>query len=169
MGTKRFIEKAITESQSAPSTPCIGRLAGTNAQHEILVEYEGQGPFAARLTAGVKRSELMKDENRASEVLLVFEKGDIRRPIILALMEDPLESMVSFELPPDEAPAPEDRRDLLVDGKRITIEAEEEILLKCGQGSILIRKDGKIIVKGTDLLSRSSGRQRIRGASVAIN
>ena len=61
------------------------------------------------------------------------------------------------------------KKDILIDGKQITIEAESEILLKCGKGSILIRKDGKIILKGTDLLSRSSGRQRIKGSSVSIN
>ena len=169
MSKKQLLEEVITESQSAPSTPCIGRLAGTNAQRDILVEFEGKGPFAARLTAGVERSKLMKAENRAREVLLVFEKGDIRRPIIIALMEDPLENLVTFELPAEDKPEADDPRDLRVDGKRITIEAEDEIMLKCGQGSILIRNDGKIIVKGTDLLSRSSGRQRIRGASVTIN
>jgi hypothetical protein len=56
-----------------------------------------------------------------------------------------------------------------VNGKKILIEADEEIQLKCGKGVITVDKDGKIIVKGTNLLSRSSGPQRIKGASVSIN
>jgi hypothetical protein len=81
-------------------------------------------------------------------------------------MEDPLGKLVSFEVAGEKA---KEAKDVLVDGKRVTIEAETEVLLKCGKGSIQIRKDGKIIIKGTDLLSRSSGRQRIRGASVSVN
>ena len=99
-------------------------------------------------------------------MLLVFDQGDLQRPVIIGLMENALEEMVAFQVPAEEA---KEVKDILVDGKRITIEAESEILLKCGKGSILIRKDGKIIIKGTDLLSRSAGRHRIRGASVSIN
>ncbi len=57
----------------------------------------------------------------------------------------------------------------VVDGKKITLEAENKIVLKCGKGSITIQKDGKIVVKGTNLLSRSSGINRIKGGSVGIN
>jgi hypothetical protein len=49
------------------------------------------------------------------------------------------------------------------------LEAQEEIVLKCGEGSITLRKDGKIIIKGTHLLSRASGPNRIKGGSVQIN
>ena len=56
-----------------------------------------------------------------------------------------------------------------VNGRKILIEADEEIQLKCGKGVITVDNNGKIIVKGTHLLSRSSGPQRIKGASVSIN
>lgn len=142
----------------------IGRLAGSY-QGEVLVEYYGHPPVPAKLVAGLDRGTLLQHGQRGREVLLLFEQGDPRLPIIVALMEDRLESLI--DLMPSEA----DNRPLhaVVDGETVTIEAEREILLKCGEGSIHIRRDGKIIVKGTDILSRSSGRQRIRGASVNIN
>jgi len=56
-----------------------------------------------------------------------------------------------------------------VDGKRVVIEARQEILLRCGKGYILIREDGRIVIKGTDLLSRSSGINKIKGGAVRIN
>jgi hypothetical protein len=166
MKKSKILEQIIDDDRPRLNAPRIGRLAGTNTQRDILVEYDDCGPWPAKLVAGIDRQTLMKPENRSREVLLVFEKGDPCRPIIVGLMEDPLESLVSFELPPEESQA---AKDLLVDGKRITIEAEDEIMLKCGKGSILIRKDGKIIIKGTDLLSRSSGAHRLKGASVNIN
>lgn len=57
----------------------------------------------------------------------------------------------------------------VVDDKRIRITAEDEIVLSCGEGSIQITKDGKITLRGTDLISRASRTNKIRGAAVRIN
>ena len=97
---------------------------------------------------------------------LCLRNGDPNKPIIVGLMEDPLEKLVSLELATDES---ETNNDITIDGKRVTLEAEDEVMLKCGKGSILIRKDGRIIVKGTNILSRASGPNRVKGASVALN
>jgi len=145
--------------------PRIGRLASPGPAGEILVEYDGR-TRVARSVSGVSRSELIKPENRGRDVLLLFEVGDPNRPIIIGLMEDPLERLVSMEIPQTTA---KKMNDVVVDGKRVTLEAEEEVVLKCGPGSITLRKDGKIIIKGTHLLSRSSGPNRIKGGSVNIN
>jgi hypothetical protein len=158
------IEEVLTKSRLP--APCIGRLAGTNLQGDVLVEYEGHGPFPARMLSGINRKVLARHEQRGREVLLVFEKGSPERPVIIGLMEDPLEEIISFEVAEEKSAEP---RHILLDGKQVTIEAEEEVLLRCGKGSIQIRKDGKIVIKGTDMLSRSSGPHRIRGASVNIN
>ena len=56
-----------------------------------------------------------------------------------------------------------------VDRKRILFDAEEEIVLRCGEASITLTRSGKIIIKGSYLLSRSSGANRIKGGSVQIN
>ena len=97
---------------------------------------------------------------------MVFEDGDQERPIIVGLLADALEELIALELSTEESEA---AKDALIDGKRIVLEAHEEIVLKCGEGSITLRKDGKIIIKGTHLLSRSSGPNRIKGGSVQIN
>jgi hypothetical protein len=57
----------------------------------------------------------------------------------------------------------------VIDGKRVLFEAREEIVLRCGKGSITLRKDGKIVIKGTHLLSRAQGVNRIKGGQVNIN
>jgi uncharacterized protein (DUF2345 family) len=56
-----------------------------------------------------------------------------------------------------------------IDGQRLQFEAKDEIVLKCGKASITLTKAGKIIIRGTYLLSRSSGVNRIKGGSVQIN
>jgi hypothetical protein len=51
----------------------------------------------------------------------------------------------------------------------LVIEARENLTLKCGDGSITIRADGKILIKGKDLVSHAQRTNRIKGGSVAIN
>jgi hypothetical protein len=143
----------------------IGRLAAPGPMGEIQVECCGSTK-AARLVSGINRGELSRAQNRGRDVLLIFEAGDPGRPIIVGLMEDPIDSLVAMESSRQSHAEP---REILLDGKRITIEAEEEVVLKCGTGSITLRKDGKIVIKGTHLLSRSSGPNRIKGGSVNIN
>jgi hypothetical protein len=51
----------------------------------------------------------------------------------------------------------------------LVLQAKRDLTLKCGDGSITICADGKIIIKGTDLVSRAKRTNRIKGGSVAIN
>ena len=60
-------------------------------------------------------------------------------------------------------------QDVTIDGKRITFDAEQEIVLKCGNASITLTRSGKILIRGEYVLSHSSGENRIRGGSISIN
>ena len=51
----------------------------------------------------------------------------------------------------------------------LILEAKESLTLRVGEGSITIRADGKILIKGKDLVSHAQRVNRIRGGSVAIN
>jgi hypothetical protein len=51
----------------------------------------------------------------------------------------------------------------------VTIEAGETLTLKCGESSVDLRADGKVMVRGEDVLLRAKGTQRIRAGTVAIN
>lgn len=51
----------------------------------------------------------------------------------------------------------------------LVLEAKKNLTLRCGDGSITIREDGKILIKGRDLVSHARRVNRIKGGSVAIN
>jgi hypothetical protein len=53
--------------------------------------------------------------------------------------------------------------------EELVIEAKKNLTLKCGEGSITIREDGKILIKGKDLVSHAQRMNRIKGGSVSIN
>lgn len=140
----------------------VGSVVGTNNEPKIGIDYPGNPfdhPLQVTSIVAVGKHDIGK------EVALVFERGDPYKPILMGFIQHP-------ERTADHAVVTDERAnvtDVTLDGKRLEFKAENEIVLTCGKGSITIRKNGKIIIKGTNLLSRSSGPQRIKGASVNIN
>ena len=51
----------------------------------------------------------------------------------------------------------------------VVIEAGHSLTLRAGDGSITIREDGKILIKGKDLVSHAQRVNRIKGGAVSIN
>jgi hypothetical protein len=51
----------------------------------------------------------------------------------------------------------------------LLLEARESLTLRVGDGSITIRADGKILIKGKDLVSHATNMNRVKGGAVAIN
>ncbi len=50
-----------------------------------------------------------------------------------------------------------------------TIEASRSLSLRCGESSIDLRADGKVLIKGDDVTVRAKGTKRIRAGTVSIN
>ena len=97
-----------------------------------------------------------------SSVVVLFEAGDLRRPIILGVLCDrPLLAEKDSE--------PQPVVDAHVDGTRLVLSAEREVVLRCGTASITLTRAGKVIIKGSYIVSRSSGYNKIKGAAVDIN
>jgi hypothetical protein len=56
-----------------------------------------------------------------------------------------------------------------VDGRRVRIVAQDEIVFECGQASVTLRANGRIIIRGTYVETHSEGTNRIKGGQVRIN
>jgi hypothetical protein len=56
-----------------------------------------------------------------------------------------------------------------IDGRRVRIVAQDEIVLECGSASITLRRNGRIVIKGTYVETCSEGTNRIKGGQVRIN
>ncbi|MGK3968094.1 DUF6484 domain-containing protein [Sorangium sp. So ce118] len=128
----------------------VGRVASVDASGALRVTFAGapaQG-FAARTTTPIAQ------DDAGREVALLFEDGDPRRPIVMGKVVSPV------------APG---QTEAAADGRRVEINAEEEIVLRCGESSITLTRAGKIVIRGAYVLSRSSGVNRIQGGSVEIN
>ncbi|MCL2725811.1 MAG: DUF6484 domain-containing protein [Polyangiaceae bacterium] len=110
--------------------------------------------IAARTAVPLRREQI------GATVLVLHEEGDWTRPIVVGVLQD----RVSDPLPV--VPA---RFDVQADGERLTLSAEREIVLRCGQASITLTRSGKVVIRGRYVLSRSSGYNKIKGAAVGIN
>jgi Domain of unknown function (DUF6484) len=90
-----------------------------------------------------------------ASVALLFEDGDPARPLIAGVVQD--------EAAVGRGPTVE------LDGRQLCLSAQRKIVLRCGKASITLTRDGKIVVRGAHVLSRSSGVNRLQGGSVRIN
>jgi hypothetical protein len=51
----------------------------------------------------------------------------------------------------------------------VAVEAKECLSLKCGEATMSLHKDGKVVIVGRDVLVRAKRAARVKGGSVAIN
>jgi hypothetical protein len=158
--TGELLDELIDGAPAPPKLDglVIGTLAGWTDAGEPCVRFPGSPgsePVAARTAVPLAR------DAAGAEVALLFEGGDPRRPIVLGPLRRPGEAVTTAS---EQLPIQVD-----VDGERVTLTAQREIVLKVGKASITLTRAGKVLIRGAYLLSRSSGVNRIKGGSVQIN
>ena len=95
-----------------------------------------------------------------AQSLVPVGPGSVGRQVAVVLMND--QPLILGLI---QSPAP----DIQADGERLVLEARRDITLKCGKASIHLTADGRVTIRGTQVLSRSEGPNRIQGASVQLN
>ncbi len=151
----------------------VGTLVGVNPEGQMLVHFPGapDAEVVARIATHDPAFASEIGALRGQSVLLAFEANERTLPLIIGIVRDTLQSPAAVK--PDASPGPPTigapGEPLTLNGRRLVFNGQEEIVFRCGQGSITIRADGSIVVKGTRLLSRASEVNKIRGASVQIN
>lgn len=142
------------QARSAWPSVVIGKLTGFESS-KPQVDFP-ENPSAQPITAlsGI----VLSEKDIGCEIVLAFADGNPNQPIILSFLrssqtEDSSNSEMEIQL----------------DGKKLQFTAQQEIVLRCGDASITLTAAGKVMLKGTYVLSRSSGYNKIKGAAVDIN
>jgi hypothetical protein len=141
-----------------PAEVVIGRIVDSGSDGEPIVDFP-ENPAGKPVPAvATARYDL---ESVGREVALMFISGDSSRPLAIGVVTNPgrNDAVDASEaaVEPDEPP------------ERLTFAASREIILQCGRASIVLSRAGKVLIRGAYLSLRSSGMQRITGASVHIN
>jgi len=169
MDTRDVGGKGAAAHEEPIREPRVGSVVAAGPEGSVLVDFPGntRGPIAARVSAMIDAPMLAHAAEQRQQALLMFEDGNPALPILLTLLATPSATpLIDAVL---EQSAIEPPREAVVDGERVVIRGQEEIVLECGRSSITLRRDGKIVLRGTDILTVASGVQRIKGGKVQIN
>jgi hypothetical protein len=174
----------------------LGRLVAGSTALAPLVEFEGHrgAPVRARTTMALDLATLDRAIATEQSAVLYFENGDATRPIVVGLIqnEKPQSALQELLLAPraanraekgattestgeerarsiHTASAKKNAVEARLDGERVVLEGSREITLKCGEASITLRRDGKIVVRGVYVETFARGVNRIKGGAVKIN
>lgn len=173
----------------APGEVMLGTLVSIDINGNPQVSFAGMSEEAH---ATALSTVAITHQHIGRQVALLFANADLSKPIIMGIIYSPLNDLLeNFSILQNiEVAAISEREQdidpfagnkildvekkspietVRVDGKRVVIEGQEEIVLTCGESSITLTKAGKILIRGKYLLSRSSGVNRILGGSVQVN
>jgi hypothetical protein len=149
---------ARTERHSA----FVGTVAAIDDHGHVYVNFAANSgdPIRALIALSQTDRAALWERDPDISVLLVNPDHPDGHLAIIGLLSETLS-----------APAEEtDESDIVhLDVTSLVLEARKDLVLRCGDSQLTMKANGKIVLRGTDVVSRSSGPTRIRGASVRIN
>ena len=135
----------------------VGELIGlTDNSSTALVVYPnqvGSAAVPARTTVDLHSAHVGK------KVALMFDSADPLKPIVIGVLRQP---DANSNVGPSSVEI--DR-----DGERMIVAAKDQLVLRCGKASITLTRDGKVLIQGAYVSSRSTGVNRVKGGSVQLN
>lgn len=138
-------------AEPPPATPqLLGAMTGT---------FTGLTPLGlplievAGVTCSARSCVPLQIRDVGKEVVVAFDAAHPDRAIVLGLIQPPATDTV----------------EVVVDGKSVVLNAHESLSLRCGDASITLNTDGKIVIRGAHVVSHAMGVNRIRGGSVELN
>jgi hypothetical protein len=138
----------------------IAELVGFGDDGAPVIELSGKRAESCRAL----RAAALGADAVGREVVVAFEDGDVRHPIVLGVLDDGARGSARSS-----AIAAERAIQIDVGDERIELEVDREIVIRCGAASLTLCPDGRIVLRGSHLLSRATGSNRIKGGTVQIN
>lgn len=114
---------------------------GPDGRPQLVIPALGEAPLLAQSLVPVPQTAV----GRLAAVTMMDDQ-----PLILGLLQPPAAEVEA-------------------DGETLVLEARREVTLRCGKASIHLTADGRVTIRGTQVLSRSDGPNRVQGASVQLN
>jgi hypothetical protein len=153
------ISESFTPIEKPPSG-CFHRawITGINESGHPIITISGN-PTRHYVASSVVP---VSPHDKGREVALGYCNGEEVKPIIMGFMWEPKNATASGK----ETNSPEEEH---LKAKKLVLTGEREVVIKCGKSSITLTQAGKIIISGEYISSRSSGVNKLQGASVRIN
>lgn len=128
----------------------LAKFKGFDDDGKFLISFnKSSETFRALSTIGLSNNDI------GADIAVAYMDDDDRSPIIIGRIQhtNPSKQNLTVQM----------------DGNRVVLHAEHDIELRCGDASIVLTHAGKVLIKGSYVLTRSSGANKIKGAYVDIN
>jgi len=123
----------------------LGKVVSFEADSPtVLFEYNGEH-FCQPAFATLQP--LRAESDLGADVCVGFSEGKLDRPIVIGKIH----------------------RSVTAAAGGVTVSSEREIILRCGKACIQLKSDGTVSIRGTNVASRASHTNRIRGGNIQIN
>ena len=150
----------------------VGRVIQRDDDGQIWIDFakNPRGPLLAKVCDTVCRKLSIMPDVTDIDVLLVFEESRSDMPVVIDIIHTTVDAYIKeTTIEPQESTNNLPSTEVLVDGRKVIFDAEEQLELRCGKSSITLTKNGKVQIRGAYVLTRSSGVNHIKGGSVKIN
>ena len=180
------LAEAIPDTISAQ----LARIVSLTSDGVPEVQVGGAGPVVrARWAFRATRERIEAAIADRQQAVVIFENGDRLKPLVVGFVEA-LESNPRDVPDPSRDPSSAEVRALRgeaerrsrpdksegmpvieadVDGRRVRVTAQDEIVLQCGSASVTLRRNGRVVIRGSYVETHSEGTNRITGGQVRIN
>jgi hypothetical protein len=146
---------AKSAAEEAVPSVARARVLAINADGTLRIKAIGSPRASvARVAVPLDRARLLAAIDAGEEVVVAFENGDLRAPIVVGALWNHIDNAAIVAS---------------VDGKRVKLSGKDEVVLECGNASITLRRNGRLIIKGAHVETVSEGTNRIKGGQVRIN
>jgi hypothetical protein len=169
LGLARDREAAEAQSGNRAAGVQLGRIVALALPDAVWVELEpGQAGTRtrARVAMDCDVARLQRAVAQQEQAVLALENGDVSRPILLGIIAAPRNEMREVG-EPGKAPLLTGQAE--IDGERVHLRAQQEIVLQCGDASISLRRDGRVTIRGAYVETNARTTNRIKGGNVRIN
>lgn len=140
-----------------------GTLVGRDEQGRPLVACSAT---AARTSIPVRSAVVLEPDHVGREVVMICQSQEPPQLVVIGVLQPVGQE---FALSPPVSAAAPPRVEMEVDGQRREIVAERELVFRCGKSSVTLSRDGKITIRGEEIVSRANGANRIQGGSIQLN
>ncbi|HCR9749819.1 TPA: hypothetical protein OPR08_002024 [Citrobacter koseri] len=153
-----LLDEILKQDGSQPSVNphdiILGRIRKID-DSEIIVEFDG---IESKTTSICPLGKEDVDKTCAIQ----FIQGDLNRPLVMGLIHSTMSVKSTKKT---------DTGDMLVtrQGKQVVIQADDELVLQCGESCIVMTAEGTVYIRALYIDSHAQATQRLRGGSVQVN
>jgi hypothetical protein len=139
-----------------------GHLDGVDAEGRLLFRPDGEeATVPAVIGLALDDAALVRAAWLGTRALAVRTAGEASRLVLVALLRERVAAAARDAVPGE--------LEVRLDGDTLRLGARQRLELVCGKARLLLHADGRIELNGTQLLQRSRGPIKIKGATIELN